>query len=207
MIPRGRFPALCIATLLSLSLTESQARLYRWVDENGEVYYSDHVPPAAVKQEQRIYDEEGRYLQTREAAKTQEEIEAEKKRAAEQAALRGKLEAQARRDRVLLSTFTSVKEIERACNERVAIIDSSIEVANKKLLELRLKLDRLQKRKASIENVGKQTSDSLINQIAEARDSINITQIELKVKRTERVLTKELFDADIARFQELEQRP
>jgi hypothetical protein len=29
----------------------------------------------------------------------------------------------------------------------------------------------------------------------------------LKVKRTERVLTKELFDADIARFQELEQRP
>lgn len=206
MIPRGILPAFCIGILLSASLEVAQARLYRWVDENGEVHYSDRVPPRAIKQEQRVYNEEGRYLETREAAKTREEIEAEEKRAAEQAALREKLEAQARRDRVLLSTFTSVEEIERARDERVSIIASSIELSNKKLIELRLKLDRMQKRTASIEKVGKKPSDSLKNQIAATRDSINITQIELKVKRTERVLTEELFGADIARFQELENR-
>lgn len=206
MIRHASFPALWIGVLLCSAVSTVDARLYRWVDEQGEVHYSDRVPPRATRQEQRIYNQEGRYVETRKAAKTQEEIEAEQKLAAEREELRRRMELQARRDRVLRSTFTSVEEIERARDERVAIIDSSIELANRKLLENRLKLDKLEKRKASMGKVGKKPSESMENQIAATRDSINITQVELKVKRSERVLTEELFNADIARFKELESR-
>ncbi len=40
-------PARCllVSLLLALSLAPAQAKLYKWVDENGNVTYSERKPP------------------------------------------------------------------------------------------------------------------------------------------------------------------
>jgi glutaredoxin len=39
-----------LLTLLILGCAAAQADVYRWVDANGEVHYSDHPPPPTIKQ-------------------------------------------------------------------------------------------------------------------------------------------------------------
>ena len=36
--------------VLMLACVAAQADLYRWVDADGKVQYSDHLPPANIKQ-------------------------------------------------------------------------------------------------------------------------------------------------------------
>lgn len=43
-----------ISLLLLVALPVSAAQLYRWVDQNGRVHYSDQPPPPSVKKVQRI---------------------------------------------------------------------------------------------------------------------------------------------------------
>ena len=68
-----------------VSLNPAQARMYRWVDEKGQVYYSDRIPPQYVNKERREYDDRGHLISTVEAAKTKEQLAAKKKKAADEA--------------------------------------------------------------------------------------------------------------------------
>ena len=50
MTPRHRLAALAAAALLLPSLASAQATVYRWVDKNGKVHYSDTPPPEPQKE-------------------------------------------------------------------------------------------------------------------------------------------------------------
>ncbi|WP_263458717.1 DUF4124 domain-containing protein [Bathymodiolus japonicus methanotrophic gill symbiont] len=57
----------------------AHAKMYRWVDKQGNVYYSDQVPPSQSKLERKVLSDTGRVIETIRAAKTQEEIDLEKR--------------------------------------------------------------------------------------------------------------------------------
>ena len=71
-LKRFTLPILC--TLLWLPAVGAQAgKLYKWVDENGQVHYTNQLPPEASKQERRVINDQGRTLKVYRAPRTAEE--------------------------------------------------------------------------------------------------------------------------------------
>lgn len=69
--------------LFSISaLNPAQARMYRWVDENGQVHYSDRIPPKYANKERKEFDTEGRVISVVQAAKKEAQLAAQEKKAA-----------------------------------------------------------------------------------------------------------------------------
>lgn len=66
-------------------LNPAQARVYRWVDERGQVHYSDRVPQQYADKERKEYDAEGRLISTVEATETTEQLAAQQKKSADDA--------------------------------------------------------------------------------------------------------------------------
>ena len=69
-----------ISLLLYMSSpTVFAATLYKWVDDDGKVRYSDRMPPTQVKKKHQTLNKQGIIVETKEAAKTDEELAAQAK--------------------------------------------------------------------------------------------------------------------------------
>ena len=86
-------------------------KMYRWVDEHGETYFSDQVPPEQTKHSRASLSKSGRVLEVTEKAKTKEQLEQEK-RLEELRKQQEKLIANQKiHDQALLSTFRSKEDM------------------------------------------------------------------------------------------------
>ena len=90
---------LTLAVLLPSAAVADQGKLYRWVDNEGVVHFSDHIPAEYADQRKQLVNEHGVPLEDIAGKKTEEEIEAE--RAATELALQQEL--QRRADRALMA--------------------------------------------------------------------------------------------------------
>src|SRR5687768_870748 len=94
---------LCVAGTLAYGADTPVT--YRWVDENGVVHYGDRLPPQYAKQESALLNKQGVEVGRTEAQKSAEQMAEDQKR--HEAVLRQK-----QHDAFLLTTYTSVKDIE-----------------------------------------------------------------------------------------------
>lgn len=115
------FPLCGLCWLLLLFPAWSQAQeLYRWEDASGKVHYSDRLPPEAVPRRHSKINEQGMVVEEVAPAKSAEEIareRAEAKRKAEQE----------QQDRLLLSKYKSLQDIEAAKASRLQMLDARID--------------------------------------------------------------------------------
>lgn len=126
------------------------AATYKWVDEKGVVHYTDKMPPEDVNKGTVELNKEGVPVKKTEPAPTAEQRRAkaeEEERRKQQAKQQ---EEQDRRDRALLSSYTSESEIELARSRSLQSIDSVMKsaqvytdtlVRRKKELEAKIKAD------------------------------------------------------------------
>ena len=113
------------AAMLVASGTARSA-MYKWVDEKGVVHYTDKMPPEAVDKASVELNKQGVPINRTEKALTPEQ-----RRAIEQEAERAKEAARAqeeinRRDRALVSSYTSEAEIDLARNRSLQTINNVI---------------------------------------------------------------------------------
>ena len=191
--------------LLGISFSASAGKLYKWVDENGEVRYSDRVPPSQVKQELKTLNAQGVVIETREAAKTEEEIKAfkevQKELQARQEVQRQNKEAQVRLDRVLLLTFSSEAEMNRVKDNRIDVLDSVIRLIYKSIATTQDKLIRLQNiAKQQYTSKGLEIPGGLAQNIEESIRKINNRDKQLALKLGEKYKIEAQYEVDIARF-------
>jgi hypothetical protein len=121
-------PALLLAASLSW-LPCATATTYKWVDDKGVVHYSDKVPPEVVNKGSQELTKEGITLRKTEPLPTAEQRKA---REAEDERRRqlAKLQDEAgRRDRALLASYTSEREIDLSRQRSLATIEAVIESA------------------------------------------------------------------------------
>jgi predicted Zn-dependent peptidase len=128
---------LLVMTLFALSNQTGAGALYKWVDENGQIRYSDRLPVNQVKKKHQQLNSQGVVLSTKEAAKSDEELAAEaeaRRKQEEQAAKEAELkEAQYKKDQVLLLTFSSEEELGLARDDRLDVLESVIKLINKSI--------------------------------------------------------------------------
>jgi len=138
--------ALLSAALVAVA--PASAATYRWVDHNGKVQYSDVMPPSQAGQGHAELDKSGRVVkEVKRTRMTPEEIAQQREAQVRQEELKRKHMEQQRRDKALLSTYTSVKEIELARDRAIELeslnirgLQTRMDSAAQKLAEANAKL-------------------------------------------------------------------
>jgi hypothetical protein len=195
---------LCLI-LLGICTVASAAQMYKWVDENGQIRYADRLPPSQVKLEHHTLNAQGVIVSTRKAAKTEEEIkalkDAEKLLQAKQEIEKRKQEAQGNLDRVLLLTFSSEKELSRARDDRIDVLDSVIRLIYKGIASTQDRLSRLEgDAKRQYTSKGREVPGGLAQNIEESIRKIDNREKQLQVKLEEKYKIQGQFEIDVARF-------
>ncbi len=199
-----------VATGLGLALLlggpVDASKLYKWVDAEGNVHYSDKVPPDQAKQARTELNEQGVTVKQVERALTAEELAARK--AEEQAAAAAaELVAQQRaRDKVLLDSYANEDDLTRSHRQRVDLLEQTIE-ARKVEIGLREKnLADLVARAADTERSGRAVPEVLQTMIMNERSEIERQRSDIGKREIELVQAEKDYAADIARYREVAAR-
>ncbi|MCX7544777.1 DUF4124 domain-containing protein [Marinicella gelatinilytica] len=180
------------------------AKLYKWVDEDGKVHYSDKVPPEYNDQARQELNKTGVVKDTVDRALTPEErqqkaeemarLKAEEKRQAEL-----KKQQQEERNK-LIKSYSNANQIVRLKEERINALKRNIELAEENLIIQKRNLDDLLKRAADTERSGGVVSEAFTTQIEKSREQI-INQQTYIVDKTEEIKeTKEKYNDELAKY-------
>jgi hypothetical protein len=194
--------------LYACSLQAAAGALYKWVDENGQIRYSDRLPPSQARKEHQQLNSQGVVLSTKEAAKSEEQLSAEAEAARkleEEKARQAKLkEAQDKKDQVLLLTFSSEEELGIARDNRLDVLESVIELINKSIDTTQERLDQLQSSADEIYlSQGKEVPGGLAQKIEHFSRKLESRRGQLASKQAEKEKINEQYELDLARFREL----
>lgn len=204
-----RFPKLIKANLLGVGLilftlcsTSAQAKLFKWVDDNGTTHFGETIPPEYANKDNVLLDEKGRVIKRNEkiteAERRAQEEEAVKKRVGDSAAAE-----QRRKDISLLNTYSSEQEIELARTRNLQQIEArtnSLQVM-KKSAEANLKNFQ-----AEAENKAKGRKaipDSLQQDIMESQGRLDKINKDLAAAQEKSAALNTTYNETKKRFREL----
>jgi len=189
-----------LAAVLLLAAGTAQAQMYRWVDGNGRVHYSDTPPSTYQKSGGTELSKQGNVIK-RTQSETERQAEAE--RLAEQKKMQAEQQRQAQLDRALTQTYTSEAEIDLTRDRALEHHKLAIRGAEIRSEAVKATIADLQARIAKLEQSGKKVGPSLTDQLDQA------TRESLELKRTilnnEEAMQKvrDKYAADKARYKVL----
>lgn len=175
-------------------------KMYRWVDDNGRVFFSDQVPQDQIQHKREELNESARVVDVVEEAKTQEQIELEQRLEKLRREQEKIIAKQKSHDKVLLSTFRNVEDMKLALRGKMSALDAQRKVAEGNQVRLELQLDQQQKQAASYERNGQKVPQKLLDEIAATKEQIDTVKIEIARHLQKRRAVKKEFETDIERF-------
>jgi hypothetical protein len=205
---RVRTHCLAVALLCSvgcLAHAEDRGAAYKWVDEHGVTHYGDSVPAQYATKESRTLNKQGIEVGRTEAQKSAEELaQTEREKEA--------MVRQKQHDTFLLTTYTSVKDIESLRDERLEQISGQRRAAETYIETLHSRLSTLQSRafnfkpyndKPAARRMPDDLAEDLMRTINEMRSQKNA----LTTKDAEETALRAQFQSDIDRYRELRKIP
>jgi hypothetical protein len=205
----SRIPAL--ATLLSAALLSGAGlvavaqdkggkggQTYKWVDEKNVTHYGDRVPPEYAKRERTLLNDQAVEVGRLEAQKTLEQL-ADLER-------RDKLaSAQKERDQFLLTTYTSVRDIEALRDQRLQQLADQRSSMENYVASLDERLNQLQLRAQLFRPYNgspgaRQMPDKLAEDLIRTVNEVRRQRSTLDERRDEEIALRASFQADIDRF-------
>lgn len=193
-----------LVLLVLVSGPAAAQKVYKWVDENGQVHYGDKIPPEYANQDREVLNKQGLSVGREEGAETAEEARARQEREKQAKAA----EEQAQRDRMLLATYQNVDEIEMLRERRLDQIDAQLTIQEQSLANLKARHAEQVKRASRYQPANQDPKappmpEGMAEDIARAESDIRTQQLNLDKRRKERTALNQQFDADVARFKEL----
>ena len=186
--------------LLAACAGTAQAQMYRWVDGNGRVHYSDTLPENYQKSGATEMNKQGLVIR-----RTQSEAErkAEAEREAEQLKIDRQQAEQVRLDRALMSTYTTEAEIDLARDRALEHHKLAILGAETRAKAVDVNLAELRKRIANFERAGRPISPDLQKQLTLVhKESLDLKRTILNNEEA-MVQVREKYEADKLRFRQL----
>ncbi len=174
---------------------------YRWVDEKGVVHYGDRIPPQYAQKESSLLNRQGVEVRKLEAQKSPAELAEDERR--RQESLRQK-----QRDSFLLTTYTSVKDIEQLRDARVTQIKGHRAAAEQYIVNLNERLVSLQTRAMifrpyNTKSTARRMPDDLAEELLRTLNELRTQKNALATKEEEEATVRASFQADIDRYREL----
>lgn len=181
--------------------SDKASHVYRWTDEKGVVHYGDRVPPQYAQRDTTVLNDQGVEVGHVDAPKSAAEL-------ADAARIQTKQLAQKQRDSFLLTTYTSVKDIEQLRDERLEQLKGQREAAEQYIAGLHERLLALQARVMIFKPYNpdpraRRMPDDVAEQIVRTRDEERTQKTALATKDQEETDMRAQFQADIDRYREL----
>jgi hypothetical protein len=174
---------------------------YRWTDEQGVVHYGDSVPPQYAEKERTLLNGQGVVVGHLEAQKTPEQLAAE-------ASTRSAALKQKQHDSFLVTTYTSVKDIEALRDVRLDQLQGQRGAAEQYVDNLHSRLATLQTRAKVFRPYNSHPGahrmpDDLAEDLVRTLNELH-TQSNVLVGKSEQVAAlRAQFQLDIERYREL----
>lgn len=205
---RSLIPALLLALACAAGPVSAQSDkgvAYRWVDEHGVVHYGDSIPPKYARDSRQILNSQGVEIGHVDAAKTPAQVAAEARARAQRA-------AQQQHDYFLLSTYTSVKDIESLRDERMSQIEAQQTTARQYVQSLQSRLDALQTRAQEFKPYSPQPNaprmpDDLAQELVQTLNEVRVQDQAIQARTEQEAQVKAQFQSDIERFEQLKAAP
>ncbi len=189
-----------LAVVLLLAAGLAQAGMYRWVDGNGRVHYSDTPPTTYQKSGGVEMSKQGNVIK-----RTQSEAErrAEAERQAEQKRMELEQQKQVQRDRALTSTYTTEAEIDLARDRALEHHKLAIKGAQIRAKAVEANMAELRSRIANIEKAGRPVGPGIKDQLAQATRESEELKRTIQSNEETMAQVREKYAADKVRFREL----
>lgn len=175
--------------------TNADAKLYKWVDDNGVTHYSETMPPQYANRNRVQLNEQGREVK-------EDDKKADKAGGPptpeEQAAI-----DQRRKDKALLDTYSNEGEIDLARDRNLQQANIRINSINLRLQSAQSSLAGHQKETDQFTKSGKKIPESLKSDLSDDHDKIDRLQGQLNQAQKDADAIKARYDADKARYHEL----
>ena len=198
--------ARCIISLTFItcvSLSAHAATLYKWVDSNGVVHYSDHLPPEESKRAHKTLTDQGITIETTAAQKTKEELAREAQLRELERQQEKQHEEARRHDQMLLDSYRDEQELIATGDEKIAAIESTINIIKGRIQRLRLQLQHFFRKAADRERSGRSVPDAILQKIAATKKKIDSNMDFIASKRQEQDELRKQFATDLQRYREL----
>jgi len=161
-----------LTILLLLAAPAGGQSVYKWVDENGEVHYSQTLPPERAGQAHDRLTNDGLLAERVDRVKTAEELaelkveQAERKEQAEQRRI------QAQQDRLFLAAFPTEQDVRQSIQSRRGAVIAELDSVRSLIEQGRARFAARVERAAALERRGEPVPDSLVEYIASDRAAI-----------------------------------
>jgi hypothetical protein len=197
----GLASAIAVLGLVCSAGTAAGAGVYKWVDDQGVVHYTDRIPAESVSKGATVLDKQGRSVKTIDPAPTAEqrkaiEVEAERQREL------AKVDAErARRDRALTQSFSSEAEIDVARARAVSTMEAQLTTIGTYIADMTRRREDLEKRKAGYGT--KPVPAALDNELNSVNEELTRQTALLTQKKEALAAVGKKYDADKQRWQEI----
>ncbi len=181
----------------------AQARMKCWKNHEGITECGDTVPPEFAQKGHKEIGESGMVREEVQRAKTPEELAEEERLAKIEAEKQKALEEEQLKDRILIETFASVEDLEKARDDRIIALNSSIKLVETRNKKIQADLDSLIARAAADERSGKQPSEALLLDIETLKRQIKNNNDFIAEKRAKQEEIHNSHGKDVARFKKL----
>ena len=188
----------------STAQAREEKKVYKWTDDDGNVYYGDSIPAEFAERPKERLNEHAVTVENLEGKKTAEQIEAERLERERREAQ----ELQLRADRALLATYLSVEEIEMHRDRRIELFQAQSRVTELYLRNLERRLEGLRNEASRFQPYSEDTDAPLIDEglakdLQATKATIDRHKRNLRKYESDERQMVERFDGDIARFKRL----
>lgn len=181
--------------------TKSTGKLYKWVDKDGVVHYGDKIPAEYADQHKQEINKQGQVVKEIDGAMTPEQrVASDQRKAAEVEA-----KTRAENDKILLSTYGSVADLERARDTRLSSLQGQVTMASSTTSSIERDIAAIEARRNSAKDP-KQV-EKLDQQLAAQRRELTANQRHIVSRQEEMAQVRKQYELDIKRFRELTAKP
>lgn len=206
MITESRLPIrLCLLALLLGGFAPAAfAGAYKcWTNEDGIRECGQNVPPEYSQQRIEILNQQGVVVEVEEAAKTSEELEQEKRTAEQHKLEQQQQEEKRRQDHILLSTFTTERDLRMYYQDKEDSIQGLINITRSSNESLQETLNERQKQAANLERRGQSLPDDLLEEMEQLKRQITNNEKFIADKQRELEQLNAQYETKLKRFREL----
>lgn len=198
-----RFILFTVSAVILTCAFSVQAKMYKWVDEDGQVHFGDKIPTKYLVKEHDELNELGVKTRHREAAKTPEQKAEERRLEREQKKIELAEKKKKQRDRVLLDTYTTERDLVVARDSRLDAVNSQINLAESIISDSNNKIESMEQQVAEIKASNREVPVDLYKRIDNEKQQVAVQTKVMENHKKRSIEISEQFNGYIDRFKVL----
>ena len=195
---------LCLV-LLMISVSPVQAKTYKWVDENGQTHFGDKIPEQYLIKEHKELNDQGLTTKKVDAMPTEEELQEMQRQATLKKEEERKAKESKKRDRVLIDTYTTERDLIIARDARLDAVGSQLQLSESIIKDAERKLEQTKSQIAAIKAQSKKVPKNISDKKAKNESQLATYKKVAKGHHERKQAIMVQFEGYIERFRELKQ--